>query len=517
MLGTRSQRGFFTAATLLAPDLDKLGFYGKLAVEGRRLFRDSDFRDCYSTIGRPSASPSLVACARLLQHYEGISDEEVIERLRFDLRWKIALDLELNSIAPPFVKSTFQAFRVRLVLHAKEGLAFEKIVRKARDAGLLPKKLCMALDSSPVRGRGAVKDTFNLLSDAVCAVVRAIAVKRGKPEAEVAAAIGVERHLAPSIKGTEPVEWDDEAAVSTFLGGILEDCDKTVAAARKAKCATNEVELLEKVISQDVDRPDGGLPSIRDGVAKDRIVSTTDPDMRHGHKSSGKGYTGHKAHIAVEVESGIITAIDVTAPGVPDGAQVGSLIETTEALTGHLVETALGDTAYSSRTAVEQAAQAEVDLETKMPSPPEGKFGPSDFTVSGDGTTAVCPNEHKSTTASSPTTLGTKHRWSAKLCGPCPLRDKCTNSAKGRSLLVPPDFHDKRRREREARSPEGRERLKKRVAVEHAIGRLKHLGAGAARYFGRAKTKAQWLWTGAVGNLVTIWAATARAVAPEVA
>jgi hypothetical protein len=47
--------------------------------------------------------------------------------------------------------------------------------------------------------------------------------------------------------------------------------------------------------------------------------------------------------------------------------------------------------------------------------------------------------------------------------------------------------------------------LKRRVVVEHAIGRLKNRGAGRARYFGRLKTRAQWLWSAAVVNLSLVW------------
>jgi hypothetical protein len=49
--------------------------------------------------------------------------------------------------------------------------------------------------------------------------------------------------------------------------------------------------------------------------------------------------------------------------------------------------------------------------------------------------------------------------------------------------------------------------------VEHAIGRIKYLGAGTARYFGRTKTKAQWLWTAAVVNLSLTWHQQTQAIA----
>jgi hypothetical protein len=101
MLGERDpQRPLFSAATQLGPKtVGALGFYGKLASEGHRLFRDADFAGAYCTDnGRPSVPPSVLALARLLQHYDGVSDAEVVERCQYDLRWKVALDLELASV-----------------------------------------------------------------------------------------------------------------------------------------------------------------------------------------------------------------------------------------------------------------------------------------------------------------------------------------------------------------------------------------------------------------------------------
>src|SRR5690606_15021330 len=122
--------------------------------------------------------------------------------------------------------------------------------------------------------------------------------------------------------------------------------------------------------------------------------SVHDPEMRHGHKSSGKGYNGHKAHVAVDTESGVITAVEVTSPGEADGSQVGALIEQTKKNTQAPVELALGDTAYSSATAVNQATDAKVELVAKMPSPPAGRFAPGAFRVSEDLRTAICPAGH---------------------------------------------------------------------------------------------------------------------------
>lgn len=508
MLGRRDpQRKLFSAAQLLGEaDIKKLGFYGKLASEGYKMFRDEDFIDAYcEDNGRPSVPPSLLTIALLLQHHDGVSDAEVVAKHRFDLRWKVALDLDLASIEPIFAKSTFQAFRLRLTLHHKEGLAFERSIRAAKDAGLLPKSLRVALDSSPVRGRGAVKDTFNLLSDAIVAVLRAIGTKREMAAEDVAREADLQRHTdAPSIKGTEMVDWTDASAVNDFLARLVADCERAVEIAAKHECASDEVSLLKKVIEQDVDRGDGGSPRIRKGVAKGRTVSVQDPEMRHGHKSTGKGYNGHKAHVAVETESGLITAIEVTSPGEADGRQVKALLEQTVERTQTPVEQALGDTAYSSAAAVSQAAEVQVDIVAKMPSAREGRFGPEAFEVASDGRTAACPAGHSSVYVHR-NKDGIEHCWSEKLCSQCPLREKCT-TGKFRTLRVPPNFHDRREREKYVRSEEGRLLLRQRVKAEHAIGRLKNLGAGAARCFGRAKTKIEWMWYAAVANLSLVWA-----------
>jgi len=510
MLGKRSSQGkIYDPWTQLSPEaIAGLGFHGKVATEGRNHFHDQDFASMYAEGGRPSVPPSTLALARLLQVHDRISDAEVVERCRYDARWKAALDLDLISMKAPFVKSTFQAFRVRLTVHEKEGLAFERSVRAAREAGLLPHKLKVALDSTPVRGRGAVKDTFNLLSDAIVSVVRAVASKQGRQPKKVAREAGVKRHLdAPSIKGTEVVDWGDREAVSSFLAGLLSDCARVVAIAEKAECATDEAALLKKVIADDVQQEPGKPPRIRKGVAKSRTVSVHDPQMRHGRKSSGKVYNGHKAHTAVEIGSGVITAVGVTGPDGPDGGQVKDLVDQTKRTTGLPVTHAIGDAAYSTRPALAQAKKARVDLRTKMPSTSRcGLYGASDFTVSKDRKIAKCPAGVRSARTRK-TPEGITHFFPPATCRSCALRAQCTKAKNRpqRTLLVPRDFHQRRQRERYARSAKGRQFLRQRMAVEHGIGRMKNLGAGVSRYFGRLKTRGQFSWIAAVANFSLVW------------
>jgi hypothetical protein len=495
---------------MFGEELEEFGFHGLLALHGRRIFRDEDFAALYhADTGRPSVPPSTLALATLLQHYDNISDEEVIARCRFDLRWKAALHLDVLSLDAPFAKSTFQAFRGRLVMHDRDGQLFERSVQVAREAGLVPKSMTLSLDSSPVRGRGAVRDTYNLLSDAIGKVLRGVAKGQGVEVEGVARDAGLERHvLAPSFKGSVDLDWSSDEERRVLLAALLDDCRKVIALARDADCAGEAAALIERIIGQDVDEdPDGGPPKIRRGVAKDRVPSVTDPESRHGHKSSGKGYTGHKAHVGV-VETGVITHVDVTAPSEPEGAHVSEAVSATREVTGGDVTQALGDSAYSSAEPQRQAASSGVALRTKMPRTNSKYFGPIDFTVSPDGTEATCPAGHPSRYRNR-SNADVLHLWSAETCGACPLKQGCTKASK-RTLRVRPDFHDRRARERWARSPQGQQELRKRIVVEHALGRMKHRGAGRARYLGRRKTRLQWLLTAAAVNLSLVWSATSR-------
>ena len=79
----------------------------------------------------------------------------------------------------PFAKSTLQMFRAQLILHDKVREVFESSLRLARQSGYLKKRgMRVALDTTYILGRGAVKDTYNLLADGIVKLLRALAAWR---------------------------------------------------------------------------------------------------------------------------------------------------------------------------------------------------------------------------------------------------------------------------------------------------------------------------------------------------
>jgi len=324
MLGRRSeQRGLFEADNQYADFVGRDTLYGFLASQRGKLFRDEDFADLYcADNGRTSVPPSVLATALVLQTHDRVSDGEAKNRADYDLRWKVALGIELEE--RPFAKSTLQLFRAQLVLDERARSVFRGSLEMAKASGFLRrrKKLHAALDTLSILGRGAVKDTYNLLSDGIAKLVRALA---GQAQANLtgwAAEHGFERYLTGNVKGgAEAVDWDNEASRQRFLAGIVTDARRLLELAGAACSqsgkdseAAQEIEqaaaLLTQLLHQDIEYK-GDEPHIKQGVAKDRIPSVHDPEMRHGRKSSTGRFNGHKGAVAVDTESQLITAVDV--------------------------------------------------------------------------------------------------------------------------------------------------------------------------------------------------------------
>ena len=210
-------------------------FYGLLASLRGQLFRDSEFAEFYCVDnGRDSVPPSLLATALLLQTHDKVSDAEAKARADFDIRWKVALGIEIED--RPFAKSTLQVFRAQLILHDKVRAVFESSLRLARQSGYLKKRgMGVALDTTNILGRGAVRDTCNLLADGIVKLLRALwqpwresDVKGNGPRPK-----GYERYLGSSIKGESAIDWSDKRARAGLLATIVADADRLLELSRQ--------------------------------------------------------------------------------------------------------------------------------------------------------------------------------------------------------------------------------------------------------------------------------------------
>src|SRR3990172_10285636 len=501
MLGKRApQRGMFEADHLYLDYVGRDSFYGFLAQERGNLFRDEDFGRLYCPDnGRNSVPPSLLATALLLQAHDRVSDEEAKARADFDMRWKVALGIEIDQRL--FAKSTLQLFRAQLILHDQVRSVFQRSLEYAQETGYLRgRKMKVVLDTTPILGRGAVKDTYNLLADGIKKLVWALAKKVARTKPEVwARGHGLVDYYGSSVKGEAEIDWSDENARAKFLKSVVADADRLLETARQAlvqvragsdqeKAIVEAAQLLSQLLLQDVERPEDGDTRLKQGVTRDRIVSVNDPEMRHGHKSATKRFEGFKAAVAVDPDSQLITAVGLLSANAGDSERALELVKASEANTGIQVEETMGDCAYGDGTTREIFEQAGRKLVARVANPHnQGQFPKEAFTIDLEAGTCTCPaGEVTHTTVANGTRRDRDGRaiqyrafqFEAAVCDRCSLREACTRARPGQGRGV--RIHPQERLMQEARalqaSPQFHEYRKKRQAAEHRIGRLIQIG-----------------------------------------
>jgi transposase len=533
MLGKRGpQRGLFEADTAYGAFVGRDSFYGWLASQRGELFRDEAFAGLYVLDnGRPSVPPSLLAVALVLQTYDGVSDDEAKQRADYDLRWKVALGVELD--ARPFAKSTLQEFRAQLIVHEEQAAIFQTSLEVARRRGKFrtksgeQRKLKVALDTTNILGRGAVKDTYNLLGDGIVKLARVLAKLSGQVLEAWAAAQGYGRYVGPtSLKGAAEIDWGDAEQRRQFLGEIVADADRLLEQARVARAGLEEgsaaetalleaAGLLSRVLVQDVERREDG-PAITEGVAKDRLLSVHDPEMRHGRKSASKRFDGYKAAVAVDTDEPLITAVAVLAGNAPDAEGALDLIEQTEATTGCAVDETMGDCAYGSGETRQAFAEAGRTLVAKVPTPSnQGCFPKTAFVLDLEATSATCPAGQTTRDFKPSPAGGGQFRFAATVCAACPLRAQCVRGVGGRTVTVHPQERLLQAARALQASPAFAEYRRRRQLVEHRIARLVQLGIRQARDIGTPKILFQLLMAAAVANLTYLAASAPQPSGPD--
>ena len=160
----------------------------------------------------------------------------------------------------------------------------------------------VALDTTNILGRGALRDTYNLLADGIVKLLRALAGVEGSTLRDWAEAQGYGRYLGSSIKGESAIDWSNKKARAGFLATIVADADRLLEVARQAQEALGEgsperqdivaaAELLGQLLIQDVECTGDGI-GLKDGVSRDRMMSVHDPECATATRAAGDGSTG---------------------------------------------------------------------------------------------------------------------------------------------------------------------------------------------------------------------------------
>jgi hypothetical protein len=311
-----------------------------------------------------------------------------------------------------------------------------------------PRPLRAALDSSPLWGAGRVEDTYNLIGHALKKVIRVVAVQQGRDVAEVGQEAGATMVCGTSLKAALDRDWDQvsqrEEALDLVVH-VLRAVETWVQALpqEEMELAQPSLKIAQHIQAQDVAFDEYGKASLIKGVAKDRRISIEDTEMRHGRKSRSVRVDGYKRHVLHDLDSGLIRAVGITPANVPE-ASVTKEISADLKQQGVKIKELHIDRGYLSSHLVQERGE-ELEIYCKA------------WPVPKD------------------------------VCEQCPLKAQCTPSSRGRSVSIHPDealLIELRERQR---TPEGRAKLRERVAVEHTLAHVDRWQGRHARYRGARK------------------------------
>ena len=478
--------------------------FALLAEHRDRLFPGELFADLFpSRRGRPSIPGEVVASVIVLQALFGHSDREAVDALTFDLRWKAACGYAID--AKGFDPSALTYWRRRLAASDRPQRIFEVVREVIAETGAVKGKTRRALDSTVLDDAVARQDTVTQLIAQIRRVGREVpgAKELITSECTRLAALTGQDYTAT---GKPPIAWDDPTAREELVTALVGDALALLAALDVDAVSTaggkpaEAIALLALVAGQDVEPAedsDGtdGRWRIARATAPDRVISTVDPDARHAHKTRERRQDGFKAHVVVEPDTGLTTVCALTktnGPANSDAAVGAELVVADPTLTEQNTDSpveVLGDSAYASGHMLHTLDGKDwIPLLKPWPLKPavEGGFTLDDFTYDTSAGTLTCPAGLTRT----PSAKGTVTFGVA--CRGCPLRERCTTSASGRSVLLG-EHHQLQREHRKRAADEGFQATYRqhRPMVERSIAWLTR-GARRVPYRGVEKNNS-WL------------------------
>ncbi len=458
-------------------------------------------------VGRKAWPGFVLTCLWLLRwSEEGMSRLASVKRARTDLEWRAAMGLECD-IAPPSERTMrdfekFLAERHPEVDTPRYILIHENIIRSCIEHEAIGKNPLWAIDSTPMHCYGAVLDTVRLLGDGLCQLGRNWARVNKLSLKEVAGLWELPLLLAKSTKGSFDVDWRDPDArgevvdelaghVVRVVAWVLEHLPEVRHSFRKGlkkKCRN-----LLKVVSDDLEADKNGRLVVARRVARDRLISLTDPQARHGRKSNKRLFNGFKINAVGDLVSGLIASVTVTPGNEHDGAPTHRLVRRAKDLFDDM-DKVLGDTAYGG-TGARHDIKEILGVELLTPPQPDTKkkpdrVGKSDFIIDFAAETATCPggfttDKYHIVNHSDHDLPAYEYKWPKDVCGACPRKAECLGKGRRSKALRLHPYEEELRNHRAAWvDADVKQEYRRRGEFERLMNTMVRHGGRQARSWG---------------------------------
>lgn len=465
--------------------------------------KDEMFQELYSYYGRSSVSPVYTFTAILIQLEKGYSDVEMEGESTFDDRVKFALTAPRDFDGIDAV--TLCDHRSRLLKSEIGRKIFMQILEKAKSEGMFEEGNLHVIDSFMVWGMAARQDTYTMIYQGIKMILKLCSFYNLSEQA-----CKVLKRDDYDMQRRKPrINWEDNKEKLKLVDQLTIDALELVKfvkenAKKENKDLIETADILKKIVKQDIYLDKDGTYKIIDGTAKDRIISTIDPEMRHGHKTSSKIQDGYKTEIITGGKNGeLVIALDTVPANTADGTKMGELLDKADE-DGFHVNKLYGDTAYSDWDEIKKReGETEFCVKVRSAVNKNGMLTKDEFDIKPEEGKITCPagkvavyDPNKEIKGS-----GLPVGFDEKTCKNCPLRDQCTKSKTGRKVTINKNERELLKAKIEQKTDTFKKDYSKRANGERTISEVTKHGGRQGRYIGLYKTKWQVLMAAINNNI----------------
>ncbi len=409
-------------------------------------FIEEELKDKYCLDnGRNAEPPVRMFKYLLLKQIYDLSDADLVERARYDLSFKYFLDLVPEAS----------------VIHSSSLTKFRRLRLQDKDLMdiLVAKTVALALEHEVLESKRLIVDATHTASRFHSKTAKEYVQEKSKILRKT-----IYKHQE-SIKGKLPAKpatnsLEEEIAYTNAVLDVIEEEEHL----KQLPAVKEKMNMVREVIDDIQAEADYG----------------GDPDARKGYKSADYSFLGYKTHIAMSDER-IITAAVVTSGEKSDTNYLKELVETSEE-NGMVVDTVLGDTAYSSKNNLQYMNEREKQLISRLhPVITNGKREKDGaFEFNKDADMYVCPAGHLATKKSTKKRKDSrntqlKYYFDVEKCKVCPLRDGCyKEGAKTKTYSVTIKSTEHIAQEAFQETEEFKQLAKERYKIEAKNSELKH-------------------------------------------
>lgn len=477
--------------------------YDRLIESGdafEKILKAFDFSFIYDQVeclycadnGRPAYDPVRLFKASLVQRLRGLSDPEMEDAARYDIRIKHFIGIPIQDFG--FDYSTLSLFRARLGPELFEEI-FRKILAQIVELGIIKNPKQQYLDSMPVLAHAALPSVICLIYQGIKEVVEKLDTNLKEQAYERTSLTDEKLHHYSKAR---PLFKLDRASRKSAFEKAVNRARELIHLLDSQDSPGEGLELLKQILNENVDLENKQIQTEKP------IKTLVDKDAKLGHKTDEELIFGYKNHATV-TEEGIVTAVEVTSAAEKDDKQTEELISKQEEV--KLKPDRMdGDSGYGYIETFKSARGRGVELNAPFRGLDEKELSMYELDWDKATNTITCLNN---ISVQGRGKDGLIFEFPIRECLRCPNRDKCPLPPSKRIRLHPD--HEiareaiKRQRQRAEEKKKNKEKgvkTKTRLIVENVFAYLEKLGGKKTPYAGLERTAIHVLLVVTMSNIM---------------